>query len=143
MTILDPRDCVLLASITVLSYPDPSGDSCVTRTFLAYMHRVDAPAWQVLVCEDLGESLGPPLGQFPGPKEGSATIEAGIGYLDVRYTGRAVGDLTGPFQLQKERIVVPNIYPLGLAAALRVRNVTRDMAEHLSDLVSELEPYTR
>ena len=141
--ILDPHDCVLLASITVLSYPNPSGDSCATRVFLAYMQRVAAPAWQILLCEDLGDRLGPPLGQFAGPKEGSATIDAGIGYLDVRYTGRAIGDTTGPFQLQKERVAIPNIYPLDLAGVLRVRNIAGILTEHLPDLAEDLVPYLK
>lgn len=143
MTVLDPHDCVILSSITVLSYPDPSGDSCVTRTFVAYMRRVDAPAWQILLCEDLGDTLGPPLGSFPGPKEGSATIEAGMGYLDVRYSGRAVADALGPFRLQKERIVVPNLYPVGLVAALRARNIAAILVRHFPDLAEELGAYTK
>ncbi len=141
--ILDPNDCVLLSSITVLAYPHPSGDSCKTRTFLAYMQRVDAPAWQVLVCEDLGTSLGPPLGAFPGPKEGSATLEGVEGALIVRYTGRVPGDLNGPFQLQKEIIPVANIWPIDLVACLRVRNVARILSAHFPDLKEDLAAYVK
>lgn len=141
--ILDPSDSVLLDTITVLSYPHPSGDSCATRTFIAYMQRVEAPAWQVLVCEDLGEKLGPPLGAFPGPKEGSANLQCEEGALIVRYTGRVPGDPNGPFQLQKERIAVPNIWPMGHSALLRIRNVCNILAKHFPDLAADLAPYLK
>ena len=143
MTILDPSDCTLLDTITVLAYPHPSGDSCATRTFVAYMRRVAPPAWEILLCEDLGDRLGAPLGAFPGPKEGSAQIEAVQGALIVYYTGRLPGDVNGPFQLQKVSVPVANIWPLDLAAAQRVRNVAGIVAEHFPDLVGDLAPYVK
>lgn len=149
MTILDNSDCGAVASITVLFYPTPGSttpvpaDTCTTRRFVAYVQRVDAPAWQVLLCEDLGDALGPPLGSFPGPKEGDFSLEADIGGIWVYYTGRLPGDPSGPFRLQRERVAVADIWPLDLVGVLRVRNISRILEAHLSATARELGPYVK
>lgn len=138
--ILDPHDCGVVAALTALAYPVPSGDSCATRRFVAYMRRPDR---DILLCEDLGDHLGPKLANFPGTTEGSVTLEADIGGIIVYFTGRAVGDTTGPFQFQRERVSVPNIWPLDLAAAFRVRNLARILVKYLPVAAGELELYTK
>lgn len=52
---------------------------------------VDVPA-------PLAETLAPSF-DAPGPKQGSAALVADGTRLRIYYTGRAVGDATGPFKL--------------------------------------------
>ena len=138
-TILDPHDCGVVAALTVLAYPVASGDSCAIRRFVAYMRRPDR---DILLCEDLGDHLGPKLAEFSGSTEGDVTLQADIGGIIVYFTGRAPGDTTGPFQFQRERVVVSNIWPLDLAATMRVRNLARILSKCVPAAAEELKPYT-
>lgn len=138
-TILDSHDCGVVTSLTVLAYPALSGDSCATRRFVAYTRRPDR---DILLCEDLGDHLGPKLAEFSGSTEGDVTLQADIGGIIVYFTGRQPGDTSGPFQLQRERVTIPNIWPLDLAAALRVRNLARILSKYLPVVAEELKPYT-
>lgn len=140
MTILDTRDCGVVAALTVLAWPVASGDSCATRRFVAYMRRPDR---DILLCEDLGDKLGPKLWEFPGSTEGDVTLQADVGGILVYFTGRAVGDPSGPFQLQRERVTIPDIWPLDYTAVLRIRNICNILVKHDPDLARDMAPYLK
>lgn len=140
MTILDTHDCGVVAALTVLAWPVASGDSCTTRRFVAYMRRPDR---DILLCEDLGDHLGPKLWEFPGSTEGDVTLQADVGGILVYFTGRAPADPSGPFQLQRERVPVKDIYPVDLTGVLRVRNTMKIIAAHFPDLEGDLALYLK
>lgn len=149
-TILDPRDCAAPASITVLAYPTPGSttpppaDTCQTRTFIAYVLRQVEPKNNMVLRERLPDgTLGPPIGVFPGPKEGEIALGVDIGELIVYYTGRIAGDDSGPFQLQEQRVSVSDIWPMPEAALQRVRNLARLLVKHFPDLAGDFTPYLK
>jgi hypothetical protein len=142
--ILDPNDCGPVASITMLFYPTAGSatpvpaDTCTLRRFVAYMRR---PDWDILLREDLGDHLGPPLATFTDQKEGSLTLEPDIGGIVVYYTGRDA--TTGPFQLQRECVSIADVWPVDLVGCLRVRNIANALVKHFPDLARDLGPYTK
>lgn len=145
MIILDPRDTIVLDTITVIIWPHPSGDSCATRRYVMRLHRNGADPWQVLVNEEVdGKLVEPALGAFPGPKEAAnGSFECEPGVLIVHYSGKTDPDPLAPYQEMEERIAIPGIYPIGLVAAWRVRNVASILVRHFPDLKEDLAPYLK
>ncbi len=139
-TILDPDDCGWCATLTTLDNRPGITDRCLTRRFIAYIQRSGTPARQMLLCERTPTGLGPSLGTLPAAMEGILALDCDIDTIIVTYTGRVPGDLSGPFRLQEARIPVPGIWPLDLAAAMRVRNVARALLT--DDVARYVEPYT-
>lgn len=91
------------------------------RIFVAYQTR---PSGTVYLAEDKGDYLAkidiPPVGAppiiqpgaddgLPGPKQGSVSLFERDGVLYIYYTGRAEGDLTGPFYLWRLTMPVPAV----------------------------------
>lgn len=91
------------------------------RIFVAYQTRPDGT---VYLAEDKGPHFAkidiPPIGAppiiqpqgddgLPGPKQGSASIVVVNGVMHVYYTGRAEGDLTGPFYVWRLTMPVPAV----------------------------------
>lgn len=90
------------------------------RIFVAYQTRPDGTVW---LAEDKGPYFAkiaippvnaPPIIQpqgdddgLPGPKQGSASVVVIGGVMRVYFTGRAVGDLTGPFYVWRLTMPVP------------------------------------
>lgn len=59
---------------------------------------VDDPLIRVVLAQMLPARAPPsPAFDLPGPKQGSASLVADETYIRIYYTGRAPGDLTGPF----------------------------------------------
>lgn len=90
------------------------------RIFVAYQTRPDGTVW---LAEDKGDYLAkiaiPPIGMppiiqpqgddgLPGPKQGSASIVVVGSVMHVYYTGRAEGDLSGPFYVWRLTMPVPS-----------------------------------
>ncbi len=140
--ILDNDDCGYVATLTTLDNRPGITDRCLTRRFVACIPRAGASARRMLLRERLAAGLGPSLGTLPGPMEGVLDLAADIDAIVVTYTGRVPGDLNGPFRLQEARITVPGVWPLDLAAAMRVRNVARVVTKYLPSAEPELAPYT-
>lgn len=137
--ILDADDCGWVATLTTLDTRDPE-DTCRTRRFVAYMQRRTAPANDMILKEDLGDTLGPPLGRLPGDKEGIIQLEADYNAIMVYFTGRAQGaPPDAPFMLCRERIEVAGIAPMAHVAVRRIRN----MARLLDDTDPRFAPYAK
>lgn len=140
MTVLDSDDCGWVATLTVLDQSVAATDTCKLRHFVVYMQRRAAPVNDMLLCEDLGDRLGPPIGTLPGDKEGIIQLRAEINAITVIYTGRGKGDAPdAPFALRKETVPVPGIWPCELAALMRIRN----MARILDDTDLRFAPYAK
>lgn len=144
-TILDPRDTIVISGVTVIVWPHPSGDSCATWRYVMRLHRNGAAPWQLLVQElhDDG-TYGPALGAFAGPKEAaSGWLTCEPGFLIAHYSGKVEASVEAPYQEMEERIAVPDIYPIDLTAAWRLRNVARTLVAHFPDLKEDLAPYVK
>lgn len=141
--ILDPDDCGWVATLTVLDNRNPAGDRCLTRRFVAYIQRQAEPKGVMILRERTADGLGPVLGSLTGPKEGIVQLDADVNTIIVTYTGRAPGDLTGPFQLQEERIAVPGVWPLALAGVVRVRGVANIIKASVPSAGPAIDPYTK
>jgi len=145
MTVIDPRDTIVICGVTVIVWPHPSGDSCATRRYVMRLHRSGVDPWQLLVQElhDDGK-YGEPLGAFAGPKEAAnGWLECREGMLVAHYSGKLDPDPLAPYQEMEERIVIPGIYPIDLVAAWRLRNVCGVLVEHFPDLKVDLTPYVK
>lgn len=145
MTIIDPRDTIVIGGVTVIVWPHPSGESCATRRYVMRLHRSGVDPWQLLVQElrDDG-TYGPALGAFAGPKEAaSGWLECRVGMLVVHYSGKLDPDPLAPYAELEERIAVPDIWPIDLTAAQRLRNVCGILAAHFPDLRADLAPYLK
>lgn len=150
MTILDPHDTVVLDSIEVLAYPTPGSktpapaDGCGVRIFVASLHRTGSDQYQILIREDLGDDFGEPLGQFLGPKEGSAALACiEPGKLVVYYSGRIVDVPGAPFPAWCEVIPIADIWPLARSALWRIRNVAGIVAKYVPAAAADLAPYVK
>lgn len=140
MIILDADDCGWVAVLDALDTRTTAKDTCQVRRFVAYIQRKRAPIGDMLLCEELGDTLSEPLGRLAGDKEGIVQLVAGVDEIVVYYTGRGVADAPdAPFALRRERIAVPGIYPLDLAAARRLRNI----AGHLLLTDAWYAPYAK
>lgn len=138
MTILDPDDCGWVAVLDALD--TRTHETCKLRRFVAYIQRKRAPIGDMILCEELGDTLGEPLGRLAGDKEGIIQLVAGVDEIIVYYTGRGVADAPdAPFALRRERIAVPGIFPIGLASLLRIRNI----AGHLLLADAWYAPYAK
>jgi len=145
MTVIDPRDTIVIGGVTVIVWPHPSGDSCATRRYVMRLHRSGVDPWQLLVQElhDDG-TYGPALGAFAGPKEAaSGWLECRQSALVAHYSGKLDPDPLAPYVEMEERIAITGIYPIDLVAAWRLRNVTQILVKHFPDLKEDLAPYTK
>lgn len=140
--ILDPNDCNWVYTITVLDQRTPQIDTCRTRRFVLYLRRKGEYTRNLILRERITGGLGPILHVVGGELESMGTLEAEVDALIITYLGRAAGDPTGPFQLQEERVGVPGIWPLDLAAAMRLRNVARILKANVPATVPMIDPYT-
>ena len=141
--ILDADDCGYCATLTTLDTRHNDLTTVATRRFIAYIRREGIAKRRVLICERTATGLGEPLALLPGAMEATVTLDAEQDTIVVTYTGREAGDDTGPFMLQEARIQVLGIYPIDLAAALRVRFVARIVTKYLPSAALELAPYTK
>lgn len=143
LIILDDNDCGWVSTLTVLDNRNTAGDRCLTRRFVCYLRRSGPEKRELIIREREAAGLGPILHVVGGEFESMGTLEAEVDALIVTFLGRIEGDTTGPFRLQEERVEVLGIWPLGLAACMRLRNVARIIQVTVPSAAEPIRPYTR
>jgi hypothetical protein len=139
-TKLVDHDCAFVAVLDVLDTRHSDINTTATRRFVAYATR---PDFHITIHEETAGGLSAPLATLPGPKQGSVSLLAGIDKIEAYYTGRAEGDLSGPFVAWRIAIPVTGVYPLAFAGVLRVRAVARIVSKYLPIAAGDLLPFTK
>jgi len=139
--ILDADDCGWCATLTTLDNRPGVANRQTLRRFVAYIQRSSAPTRQMILCERTATGLSDPLGTLPAAMEGIIQLDADIDTIIVTYTGRKLGDTSGPFMLQEARIPVVGVWPAALAALVRVRQVAYVVANSVPGSRPAIDPF--
>lgn len=139
MLMMDSADCILWDAIAVLDTRATAPDTVTVRHFVVYAQR---PSYSGKLCELVNNQLVW-VADLPGQKEGSAKIVAGVDKLTVWYTARPVGVYAGNLPLWKHDIPVPGVWPLDLAAAMRLRNVAGIIDRTVPSASPAIDPYCK
>lgn len=142
MTHILSGDYGAAATCTAIDTRPAAPNTVTLRRFLAALRR---PAYHVELYELVGGAPVPiPLPNL-GPKQGTVTIRVEIDAIVIVFTGRAPGDDApgAPFQVWEHTAVVAGIYPVDLAAAVRLRAVARRLQDYVPVAADALAPYAR
>ena len=137
MVQLTTNDTVVAAAIDVLNTADPT--TTATRRFVVLCYR---PAYDYMLFEDLGSSLVK-ICDLPGEKDTSVTLVAGVQCLTIYVASRLVDVSGAPCVLLRHDVSVANIWPMELAALVRVRNLARILSTYVPAAAAQLAPYTK
>lgn len=139
MKILVDKDCILWDVVTCLDTRSTAPNTVSTRRFLVYAER---PAFQAKLCEELPDGSLKTISDIPSIKEGSANIEIEPNKILVYCTSRL--EPSGDFKLVVFDFDVTGVFPIDLAAAARIRNISRSVIKpFVSEATPTIDPYCK